>query len=617
MVLGVFLRWEEREVRHGRTPLLAPDLLHIPQMRAGLSTVVSQYLILAGTFFVLPLYLQLVLGKNALETGLKILPISVTMMVAAGLGPRLADRMSPRRVVQIGLGFLLVSIPALMLSISPTLASVAFALSLAGFGAGIGLVISQLGNIVMSSVAEDRSSEAGGVQGAAQNLGQSLGTALIGAVLLTGLTTGFVARVEANPAVPPALAQQIKQGSEEGRADGLAVDLPRHRPGGRAAAGAGRRTRRGLQRRADPGAQAGAAVGLGVRARRAVVRPRTTWRGARPGRRRRGIGAAAAARAAGRGRNRIRCLSRIRTTEGAAPANAAPELGAIRRGIRHYVLDGWRLGGIALTFVRRSRPLQRFVLAAATGILLSYGVAAYFGVILRRRGTVLADVIAAVGATYILAVATTAAAVGLAGIVANALDGRPVVPSDGWRLIVRRRRAIAGWAAIDLVFGVPARVLGKTALEQLTVIVFGFGWGLLSFFVMPAIALTQVPAHTAARSALLVVRRRWGAAVSGMVYLWLRAALTFGLPGAICVGVGVLLVRGRHEILGALLVAIGRRSDRRRLPARERRAGGARRRAVPIRGVGHRHRAVLGRPARARAASALGDRGPRRPPDRG
>ncbi len=247
----------------------------------------------------------------------------------------------------------------------------------------------------------------------------------------------------------------------------------------------------------------------------------------------------------------------VRTPQGAAPADAAHELGAIRRGIRHYVLDGWRLGGIALKFVRRNRPLQRFVLAAATGILLGYGVAAYFGVILRRRGTVLADVIAAVGATYILAVVTTAAAVGLAGIVANALDERPVVPSDGWRLIVRRRRAIAGWAAIDLVFGLPARVLGKTALEQVTVIVFGFGWGLLSFFVMPAIALTQVPAHTAARDALRVVRRRWGTAVSGMVYLWLRAALTFGLPGAICVTAGVLLVRGRHEIAGALLVAVG------------------------------------------------------------
>ena len=215
-VLGGFFRWEERVEREGGTPLLRADLLRIPQMRAGLSTIVSQYLILAGTFFVLPLYLQLVLGKDALQTGVKILPISVTMMLGAVLGPRLATRTSPRRVVQIGLGFLLVSTLGLMASISPSLSSLPFALSLAGFGVGIGLSISQLGNVVMSSVGESRSSEAGGVQGTSQNLGQSLGTALIGAVLLTGLTTGFHERVLADPAIPSSLQQQIVSGTEDG-----------------------------------------------------------------------------------------------------------------------------------------------------------------------------------------------------------------------------------------------------------------------------------------------------------------------------------------------------------------------------------------------------------------
>jgi hypothetical protein len=118
--------------------------------------------------------------------------------------------------VQIGLGFLFVSIAALMATISPTLASLPFALSLAGFGAGIGLAISQLGNVVMSSVGEDRASEAGGVQGASQNLGQSLGTALIGAVLLVGLTSGFHDRVNADPAIPERVRQEAVSGTEEG-----------------------------------------------------------------------------------------------------------------------------------------------------------------------------------------------------------------------------------------------------------------------------------------------------------------------------------------------------------------------------------------------------------------
>ena len=216
VVLGLFWRWEDRVEHEGGQPLLRPDLLRIPQLRAGASTVVSQYLILAGTFFVLPLYLQLVLGKDALQTGLKVLPISAAMMVAALFGPRLATRTSPRRVVQVGMGFLVVSILGLMATISPDLADVLFAVSLAGFGAGVGLALSQLQNIVMSAVPEARSSEAGGIQGVSQNIGQSLGTALIGAVLLTGLTTGFHNRVLADTSIPPQVQQQLVNGTEQG-----------------------------------------------------------------------------------------------------------------------------------------------------------------------------------------------------------------------------------------------------------------------------------------------------------------------------------------------------------------------------------------------------------------
>jgi MFS family permease len=216
IVLGLFLRWEERLERRGRKPILRPDLLKLDQMRAGLSTLMAQYLILAGTFFTLPLYLQLVLGKDALQTGLKILPISVAMMVTAMLGPRLAGRSSPRRVVEIGMAILFVSVLMIMASINPELNSPFFFVAMAGFGAGIGLTFSQLGNVVMSSVGEERSNEAGGLQGVGQNLGQSLGTALIGAVLLAQLTSGFQQDVQASTAIPNRVKADIEQKSEGG-----------------------------------------------------------------------------------------------------------------------------------------------------------------------------------------------------------------------------------------------------------------------------------------------------------------------------------------------------------------------------------------------------------------
>lgn len=214
--LCFFVMWEERMKRLGRPMLLDPELLKIPQLKSGLTMMVSQNLIIAGTFFVLPLYLQLVLGDDAFETGLKLLPISITMMVAALLGPRLSERFSPRLVVQVGLGILAIAILGVMSTISPDLNGAAFGISLAFFGVGTGLVMSQLGNVVMSSVPTSRSSEVGGVQGAALNLGSSLGTALVGGVLLAGLVTGFQDNVSANPDVTPAVRQQAMDRTEGG-----------------------------------------------------------------------------------------------------------------------------------------------------------------------------------------------------------------------------------------------------------------------------------------------------------------------------------------------------------------------------------------------------------------
>lgn len=216
VILLLFRRWEQRQVRLGRTPLLRPDLLKVSQLRGGLTMFVSSYLLMAGTFFVLPLYLQLVIGDDTLETGIKILPISIAMILAALGGARLADRTSPRRIVRGGLWLLFIGLIGTLSTISPSLDSGLFAVSLAFFGAGVGLVISQLGNVVMSSVGESRASEAGGLQGASQSLGSALGTALIGAILLAGLTTGMHDRIRANSSVPSQVQQQIVEGTEQG-----------------------------------------------------------------------------------------------------------------------------------------------------------------------------------------------------------------------------------------------------------------------------------------------------------------------------------------------------------------------------------------------------------------
>jgi MFS family permease len=215
-LLWAFSAWEQRCARVGRDQLLDTTMLAIAQLRAGLSTLLGQQLVLMGTFFVIPVYLQVVLGFDAFETGKRLLPLSVAMLVFALLGPRIAARRSPRTVAQAGLVAVSIGAIVMLATLDVKLNDPGFKVALALIGAGAGLLASQLGNVIMSSVAPTQTSEGGGLQGTAQNLGSSLGTAIIGAVLLASLATGFSERIADNPNIPAAARQEIVANAEQG-----------------------------------------------------------------------------------------------------------------------------------------------------------------------------------------------------------------------------------------------------------------------------------------------------------------------------------------------------------------------------------------------------------------
>ena len=201
VLLWLFARREEKVMAAGNEPLLDLRLLDIPVLRAGLTTLLGQQFIIMSTFFVLPLYLQTVLGYDSLQTGITILPLSLSLFVFALGGSALTGRMSPKRIVEIGLIGMLIGEVLLIGFTGPDLRSLGFGAALALVGAGLGLLASQLGNINMSAVPSERGSEVGGLQGTAQNLGASLGTALIGSILIASLVGNFQTNVLANPAL--------------------------------------------------------------------------------------------------------------------------------------------------------------------------------------------------------------------------------------------------------------------------------------------------------------------------------------------------------------------------------------------------------------------------------
>ncbi|MCD2191819.1 MFS transporter [Actinomycetospora endophytica] len=208
VVLTLLRTWVRHREAVGRDPLIRWSLTAVPPLRAALWCLLAQNLVLLGLFFSIPLYLQVVLGLDAFQTGLRLLPISATMLITALAAPRLAGVLAPRQAVRLGFGILFVAILWLLASVEPQLDDVGFAGATALLGIGMGLLAAQLGNIAQSSVGEDDRGAAGGLQYTAQNLGSSLGTAFVGSVLIAALGAAVTRGISDDPRVSADLAGQ-------------------------------------------------------------------------------------------------------------------------------------------------------------------------------------------------------------------------------------------------------------------------------------------------------------------------------------------------------------------------------------------------------------------------
>ena len=220
ILIGAVLIWafvvrQRRLVATDRPPLVDVTLFRILRLRSGLTVLLAQYAMTAGLFFMMPVYLQMTLGLDALQTGIRIFPLSISLILFSIFGTRLSLVWSPRRIIRVGQVLLVFASFVLLGAVDIELKSPAFGLGMFVAGAALGLLASQIGNVNMSSVGEDQSSEVGGLQGVFQNLGSSLGTALIGSVLIGALATSFTAGVAASD-LPQDTQVVVDEATQEG-----------------------------------------------------------------------------------------------------------------------------------------------------------------------------------------------------------------------------------------------------------------------------------------------------------------------------------------------------------------------------------------------------------------
>jgi EmrB/QacA subfamily drug resistance transporter len=215
VALGSLAWWLRRRKREGKPALIDVGLFASKYFRLGISSQTLQQIALGGLMIALPIYLQMVLEYDAMEAGLSLAPLSLTMFAVALLAGRKAGGRSPSRIILVGFVLLTAGVAVLIPIVPRADSGLDMALPLVLAGAGLGLLVSQLNNYTLSPIEEERVSEAAGVNSAGGSFGLSFGLAFAGAIMLASLALVFTHEADSSDVLTPTQQEQVADGLED------------------------------------------------------------------------------------------------------------------------------------------------------------------------------------------------------------------------------------------------------------------------------------------------------------------------------------------------------------------------------------------------------------------
>ncbi len=215
VILAGFFLWERREERESFTPLVSLRLFRNRQFVSGAGITGITALGQAGLIFSIPVFVQAVRGLDAFHTGLALLPLSAGAIVAAPFAGMVGARIGPKLPVQLGLLLNLISCIMLALTLRASSSVNSLIPGLAVAGAGLGMMMGQIGNLTISAVSVEQAGEAAGVNNTFRQMGATLGTAMIGAVLIATIAANMTAGIQASTVIPDAAKPAINQAVKE------------------------------------------------------------------------------------------------------------------------------------------------------------------------------------------------------------------------------------------------------------------------------------------------------------------------------------------------------------------------------------------------------------------
>jgi len=203
VLLILFGVWESNVEKRGVTPLVSLHLFRNRQFTASMVTTGIISLGQAGLIFSIPVFMQAVRGADAFHTGLVMLPMSLTALFIAPLAGAFVHKISPKRVVQIGLLSSTIGYIILATTLNVNSSSTSLILPFVFMGLGMGATMSSISNLTLSAVSPEQSGEASGVNNTFRQLGGTLGTAVIGAILISTISTNLATGIDNSKVIPP------------------------------------------------------------------------------------------------------------------------------------------------------------------------------------------------------------------------------------------------------------------------------------------------------------------------------------------------------------------------------------------------------------------------------
>ena len=206
-----FVHWEQHLEEKGRDRLIDLEMFGIRDFVKGLNVRFIQVVLIAGTIFTVPLFLQVTYGISAFETGFILLGLTAGLLLTAIGGAKRGLNILPKKKIQWGFLTAIAGVLIMMGYMFVGNAPAGLVPGLFVYGLGMGLVVSQIVNLIMSAVTPGQTAEASGIASTLETLGSAVGTAVIGTILVVALTGGVGMMVEQSTVFPSELKQQISQ----------------------------------------------------------------------------------------------------------------------------------------------------------------------------------------------------------------------------------------------------------------------------------------------------------------------------------------------------------------------------------------------------------------------